>query len=51
MSSGQQEVFVSAVNSEDNDAWISEEVSYGVWIDYEYVEYNGGSYEVAVSGA
>lgn len=50
MSPDQQDTFVSAVNSEDGDTWIPDEVNYEVWLDYEYVEYNDSLYEVAVSG-
>lgn len=51
LSADQQDVFVSAVNSEDDNAWIQEEVSYEVWIDYEYVAYNDSFYKVYVSTA
>jgi len=51
MSPDQQDTFVSAVNSVDGDTGIPDEVSYEVWIDYEYVEYNNNLYRVVVSGA
>ncbi len=51
LSSEQQEVFVSAVESEDDNTGIPEEITYEVWIDHEYVEYDDRLYRVVVSAA